>query len=221
MTSFRMFSIRTAALASLLTGAACKDATEGGNQNPEWDSPTAQAFLTRNFVRIPRLIQAITRVLETANGQPQPGVDFTPIAGGVQGTVAADLDGDGTMESTVDAKLIYLDEEAGIDGGATLTITAIHSTAATGHFQSRLTLNSTTIFLDQSSGVINPANGPSQIDVAEANFEITPTFQSPTVKGHVDFAVNGKTGTMIFESDGQGGFRIRVVSEDFPGFTVP
>jgi hypothetical protein len=206
MTTFRSLSLRAAILASLVGAAACRDSTGGGNENLDWDSPTAKAFLERNFARIPRMIEAIARVVETANGQPQPGVTFGPITGGIQGTVAADLDGDGSMESSIDAKLIYLDESIGIEGGANLTITAIHSTAATGNFQSRLTLNSTTVFLDQSSGVVKPAKGPSQIDVQEANFEITPTFESPTIKGHVDFAVSGKTGSMIFESDGQGAF---------------
>src|SRR5262245_27750206 len=116
MTSFRSVSLRAVLFATLVGTAACKDATGGGNENLNWDSPTAKAFLQRNFVRIPRIIQAITRVLETANGQPQSGVSFVPITGGVQGTVAADLDGDGTMESSIDAKLIYLDEAVGIEG---------------------------------------------------------------------------------------------------------
>src|SRR5689334_329561 len=78
MTSLRFLSLRAAALASLLGVAACKDATGGGSENLDWDSPTAKAFLVRNFARIPRIIVAITRVLETANGQPQPGVTFVP-----------------------------------------------------------------------------------------------------------------------------------------------
>src|SRR5438132_9968518 len=49
---------------------------------------------------------AIQRLVLAASGQSQTGVTITPITGGVQGSVGVDVDGNGSLETSVNGRLI-------------------------------------------------------------------------------------------------------------------
>jgi hypothetical protein len=186
------------------------------------DPVVTQAYLQRNFTKIPRITEAMGRVLLTLNGTPQNGVTFTPITGGVQGTVGVDLDGNGSLETTVDARVILNNPAQGIAGGGVLTVTAINAASTGGNATANITLVGTsTVTLSNGSATLFPTQGPSQITVANANLTVTPTLNNPSIVGSADFASSGTTGTAFFENNGSGGFRIRITSPDFTTFTVP
>jgi len=199
--------------------------SEDGDNNGEdevIDPVVTQAYLQRNFTKIPRITDALGRVLLTLNGSPQNGVTFTPITGGVEGTVGVDLDGNGSLETTVDARVILNNPAAGIAGGGVLTVTAIHAASTGGNATANVTLvGSSTVTLSNGNGTLFPTQGPSQIAIANANLTVTPTLNNPSIVGSAAFASSGTTGTAFFENNGSGGFQIRVTSPDFATFTVP
>jgi hypothetical protein len=209
----------------LLLGCDLFETDEGGDDTGGEDTidpVVTQAYLQRNFTKIPRITDAMGRVLLTLNGSPQNGVTFTPVTGGVQGTVAVDLDGNGSLETTVDARVILNNPSLGIAGGAVLTVTAIHAASTGGNASASLTLVGTsTVTLSNGVATLFPTQGPSQINVANANLTVTPTLNNPSITGSAAFASANTTGTAFFENNGTGGFRIRVTSPDFATFTVP
>jgi hypothetical protein len=208
----------------LLLGCDLFEPDDGGEDGDEdvIDPVVTQAYLQRNFAKIPRITDAMGRVLLTLSGTPQDGVTFVPITGGVQGTVGVDLDGNGSLETTVDARVILNNPSAGIAGGGVLTITAINAASTGGNATANVTLvGSSTVTLSSGSATLFPTQGPSQINVANASLTVTPTLNNPSIVGSADFASAGTTGTAFFENNGSGGFRIRVTSPDFTTFTVP
>lgn len=186
------------------------------------DPAVTQAYLQRNFAKIGRITDAMGRVLLTLNGTPQNGVTFTTITGGVQGTVGLDLDENGSLETTVNARVILINPSVGIAGGATLTVTAIDAASTGGNASASVTLVGTSIVtLSNGHATLFPTQGPSQITIANANLTITPTLTNPSITGSADFTSGSTIGTAFFENNGSGGFRIRVTSPDFATFTVP
>lgn len=199
--------------------------SDKGNDNTGGDDAidpvVTQAYLQRNLAKIPRITDAMGRVLLTLNGTPQDGVTFTSVTGGVEGTVGIDLDGNGSLETSVNARVILNNPSVGIAGGAVLTITAITAASTGGNASASLTLVGNNVTLSNGVATLFPTNGPTQINVVNANLTVTPTLNNPSIVGSANFASASTTGTMFFENDGSGGFRIRVTSPDFATFTVP
>lgn len=218
---------RTLLLIPLILLAGCdlfesEDDVDNGGEEEVIDPVVTQAYLQRNFTKIPRLTDAMGRVLLTLNGSPQNGVTFTAITGGVQGTVGVDLDGNGSLETTVEARVILNNPSAGIAGGGVLTVTTINAASTGGNATANLTLvGSSTVTLSNGAATLFPTQGPTQIIVANANLTVTATLNNPSIAGSANFASASTTGTAFFENNGSGGFRIRVTSPDFTTFTVP
>lgn len=197
---------------------------EGQNNNggdDVIDPVVTRAYLQRNLAKIPQITDAMGRVLATLNGTPQNGVTFTTVTGGVEGTVGVDLDGNGSLETSVTARVILNNPSVGIAGGAVLTITAINAASTGGNASASLTMVGNNVTLSNGAATLFPTNGPTQINVVNANLTVSPTLNNPSIAGSANFASAGTTGTMFFEPDGSGGFRIRVTSPDFDTFTVP
>jgi hypothetical protein len=195
---------------------------DGNGDGDIIDPEVTQAYLQRNFTKIPRITEAMARVLLTLNGSPQQGVTFVPITGGVQGTVGVDLDGNGSLETTIDARVILNNPSVGIAGGAVITVTAINAASTTGTASASLTVQgASSVTFTGGSATLFPTQGPSEIGVSNANLTVSGTQASPLILGSADFASTGTVGTAFFESNGSGGFQIRVTSPDFATFTVP
>ncbi len=213
---------RLVPLIALVLGCDLFEQDDNGDDGDAIDPVVTEAYLQRNFTKIPRITEAMARVLLTLNGNPQNGVTFVPITGGVQGTVGVDLDGNGSLETTVDARVILNNPQAGIAGGGVLTITAINAGSTTGTASANLAVQgSNTVVLSGGSATLFPTHGPSSIVVSNANLTATATLTNPLILGSADFASSATTGTAFFENNGSGGFQIRVTSPDFASFTVP
>ena len=209
-------------LTALGAGFACNPGNDDDGIDPDDINPAeTQAYLERNFSKIPRITEALNRILLTMNGNPQPGVVFTQITGGVTGSVGVDLDNNGQQETTVNATVILNNPQAGIAGGARLTITAINAASTTGAAGVDVAMqSSSTIVFSEGSGTLFPTEGPSVIDFADANLTVT-LGATPLILGSADFFAGNSSGTIIFENNGSGGFQIRVTSPDFDSFIVP
>lgn len=209
----------TALAAALLLGGC---SSLGNDDGDELDPQVTEAYLQRNFQKVPRITEALTRILATINGNPQPGVTFTPVTGGVQGTVGLDLDNNGSMETSINATVILNNPQLGIAGGAVLTVTALNAASATGTGQVSVDLvNSNTVAFSNGGALLYPTNGPESISLSSANLVVTVGAGTPSITGSANFAGGGKSGTVYFEPEGSGGFRMRVTSPDFDTFIVP
>jgi hypothetical protein len=212
--------VPAAALFIIVTG--CASAGSSGTRQAGLDPAALQTYLQRNFARIPVLTEAMSRIVVAASGGNATGVTFTNITGGVQGTVGVDLDGNGSMESSIDATLMYDNPASGIGGGATFTVTHINAPYVSGTSTATVSVtgNGSQINFTSGSADLTPTYGP-RVTVPSVAFTVSPTLTAPTIIGHADFIADNKTGTLFFESSTSTGWKIRVSSPDFPGFTVP
>lgn len=213
----------SAAAAVLVLGiAGCLSSGSNTTTTDTLDPAALRGYLERNFAKIPVLTEAMGRIVTAASGGSATGVAFTSIPGGVQGTVTVDLDGNGSMESSIDAKLMYNDESMGMAGGATFTVTRINAPYVSGTSVANVmvTGNGSQVSFTSGTADLTPTYGP-HVTVPSVAFTVSPTLQTPTIIGHADFIADNKSGTLFFESNGSGGWKIRVASPDFAGFTVP
>ena len=201
---------------------SCASINNPGTSTTTLDPVAMKTFLSRNFSNVTIVYDGLARIIAAAKGSTTSGVNFTNITGGVQGTVGYDLDGNGSMESNISAKLIYTNPALGIDGGGTFTVTGINAPYLQGTAVAALTISGGGTQVNVTSGTadLQPTYGP-RITIPSVSLAITPTLQNPTVLGHADFAAGGDAGTLFFESNGSTGWRIRVTSPDFATFTVP
>lgn len=205
-----------AAIALALAVANCSDG--GSNNDDEFTPDDLERSLQRSFDNIPQMGDALTRVVQTLQGNPQPGVSFTNITGGVQGTVGVDLDGNGSMETTVSGTLTYIDPQQGIAAGANMHITGISGSQADGDYTGVIAPISPTAFAVSGSGGFSGEG--VEVGVSGTSLSVDVATPTPVLDGIAFFQVNAEDGTMYFEDDGQGGFQLRV---DFGGqeFVVP
>lgn len=216
------WSLAPAALSLLLATGGCSASGNDNDTGDPLDPDATQEMLQRNFyTTIPLLTDGLARALATLNGNPQPGVTFAPIPGGVQGTVAADLDGNGSMESSLDARIILTNPAQGVAGGAMVTITAINTATLSGTASTGIALvGPNTVGYINGEASLHPSSGLRAITVTNGNFTASLGYHNPVLSGSADFRVGSTNGTVFFEPNG-GGFRMRVTSSRFPTFTVP
>lgn len=206
----------------VLSSGACSTGPDDGDNDDDIDPVVTEDYLQRNFTKIPRITDALVRIIATVNGNPQAGVTFIPITNGVQGSVGVDLDNNGSFETTVNATVVFTNPSLGLAGGAHLTVTAINAASTTGTAEADIALQGTsTVVFTNGTATLNPTEGPSEIEVSNGNITATASLTSPLLIGTADFAAGSTTGTAIFESNGAGGFQIRITSPDFATFTVP
>lgn len=209
-------------LLALTSGACSTDPDDGGNTDDDIDPVVMEDYLQRSWTKIPRITEALVRIVATVSGNPQTGVTFTPITNGVQGTVGVDLDNNGTFETSVNATVVYTNPSLGLAGGAHLTITAINAGSTTGTASADIALQgSSTVVFSSGEATLHPTQGPSLIEVSNGNITATASLTNPLLIGSADFGAGSTSGTAFFESNGSGGFRIRITSPDFATFTVP
>ena len=194
------------------------------------DPVKMQAYIVRNFSHVPNLTEAMSRVISAANGGHPNGVTYTQTANGINGTVLIDVKGDGTDSATVKASITYNNPSLGIGGGATAAITSLTSPNISGSASAALSVNGTGSVVTLSGGAadLQYTNGPKLV-ISSANLSVSTglslrgaSSSGPiTILGSADFHADSKSGTIFFESNGSGGWRIRVVSPDFATFIVP
>ena len=212
-----------------LTVAACFDAGTSTPATPPLDPAKMQAYMSRNFTHIPNLTAALGRVIQAAQTGSAPGVTFQQTASGVTGTVLVDVKGDGTDSATVNANIHYLNPSVGILGGATSSTTITSANlSATASSTIGVTGGGSTVTFSGGAADLQYKSGPelvissANLSVAMGTSLVTANSSAPiSILGSADFQSGDKSGTIFFESNGAGGWRIRVVSPNFATFTVP
>lgn len=202
----------------LLLGVGCDLKLAGEDANLE---PAAMdQFLTANIGNVPRIAEGINRLILTASGSPQPGVVIVPSGTGVQGSLQLDLDGDGTRERTVSGSISLTNPALGLAGGGTLTITGITGgSAQIGATTGVRQLGASTIQFGPGTAFFRTAGG-IQVAIPEMSFTLQQGVSGPLLLGYMDFEGGDTSGTMTFESNGSGGWRIRATG-NFTEFIVP
>lgn len=217
----RIRALGIASLAFAAGIAGCLNIESTTTSRP-LDPVKMQSYLARNFSHMPIVYDGLARLISAANGTVTPGVTFTNITGGVQGSIGYDLDGNGSRESSINAKLIYNNPAVGINSGATFTVTSIDAPYLDGTATAALSVagGGTTVTITSGTADLKPTNGP-EITIPSVSLTISPTLSTPTVLGHADFSADNKTGTIFFETATTGGWKMRVTSSSFATFTVP
>jgi hypothetical protein len=209
------------ALALALIGAgACSGETENNGGDAEDFEIQLGEAITNNIAGFQ---QSLQRLVLAANGSGQTGVTLTPINGGFQAAVGVDVNGDGSLETTIAGTLIFLNESAGLAGGANVAITGITGGApqdAVGSGRATL-VNSSTITLTDGYLLTHTHTRENDLEVEDANLTITMGLGLPSLSGTADFEFNGLRGMLTFIPDATHGFRIQVSGNGFDTFTVP
>jgi len=211
--------------------AGCFTADDASPASEQLDPARMQAYIQRNFSHISNLTEAVGRMIEAADGGHPVGVTYGETTTGIQGTVLVDVKGDGTDSARADVTITYRTTSLGIAGGATIAITSLTSPNLTGSARGTLALRDggSAVALSNGSAKLKYPDSPPMI-ISSANLTVTSSSNlgSPrhlggpvTILGSADFRANNKSGTIFFESNGTGGWRIRVVSPDFTTFIVP
>lgn len=206
-------SILTVALALVASGCG-DDSNDPGGVTPG----DVEQLLQNTFSDIPTIGNAFTRLIATLEGNPQPGVTLTPITNGVQGSVALDFDGNGSMEATVHGRLVYVDPNVGISAGATLTITSVDGAATDGTLTVVVVpFSATGLAFGPTSGEFDPPGSGNIVTIEQ--FFLTADLSSPTpvLDGFGSFAIEDESGDITVRDDGNGGIEITV---DFGGETI-
>ncbi len=213
-----------------ITLAGCHAADGAPPKRETLDPVQMQAYIRRNFSHIPNLTAAVDRVIEATNGGQPDGVTFTTSAAGIRGRLLVDVKGDGTDTARADLTITYTTPSLGIAGGATITIASLTSPNLTGSARGTLAITGGggTFVVKNGSAELKYPDRP-QMFISAANLAITgANLGSPggltgpvTILGSADFHAETKSGTIFFEGSAAGGWRIRVVSPDFPTFIVP
>lgn len=208
---FRIVSALT--LVSAVAALSCGDEGSGPDGN------TAEDVLTQGLSTIPQMGEALSRLVLTLQGNPQPGVNITPITNGVQGTLGVDLDDNGSNETTVQGTLVYVDPNAGFAGGATLTITDIDGPGVDGVLSALVQpVTATDISIGPGSGSLDTGAGPIEVNSMAIFIGFgTPTLQ---VSGVAQFTLDDQAGSVSVNPGNQGALTITL---DYGGevITVP
>lgn len=166
---------------------------------------------------------ALKRLALAVNGTAQTGVTLTDITNGVQGTVGVDVDGDGAMETSVAGKLVYLNAGQGLAGGANFTLTGITGGAPQTASGSATVTQTGPAVLTISNGAFTTHTDTrgNNLSVSQASISADASGTDLVLTGTAHFTFNALTGTLTFQPDGQGSFRIQVSGSGFTTFTVP
>ena len=220
--SYRNLAAGLAVLGTTITG--CHSAAKAPPAVQAFDPIRMQAYIRRNFSHTPNLTGALARVIEAAGGGHPVGVMYTESATGIQATVLIDVKGDGTDSARAILTITYRTPSLGIAGGAAVAITSLTSPNLTGSASGSLATSGggSAVALSNGSAELQYPNSPRLI-ISSANLSVsTGAGSSPVmILGSADFRAENKSGTIFFENNGAGGWRIRVVSPDFTTFTVP
>lgn len=210
--------IGTAVLAALVLGS-CGDESNGGGGGGEEE--VLQERLESGLDYTPAFTDAIDRLITTINGSPQPGVNIAPTGDGYSGTVAVDLDGNGSFDTSVSGTLTFNDPGAGLAGGAILGISAVEGlTTVVGQAAIGVTGPASAYIANgEFYGARTGTNPPLDLNVSNANMSLDVSTGNLVVSGGTEFDYNGLVGTMAFVPAADG-FEIQVAGDDFDPFTV-
>jgi hypothetical protein len=208
---------------SLATGA-CSGGGSGGATGMNGGSATDfHQQLSDAFFNVPGFQDAFQRLVKTLDGSPQPGVTLTMTSSGITGSDSADIAGRGMFDTQINGQFTYINPQQGLAGGANFTLSSINGGAPQTASGSGVVTQTGPSTLTISSGAMTTVTQTrkNHLSISGANLTVDVSGPKLVVTGPADFTFNGLHGTMTFESDGQGGFKISVSGSGFTTFTVP
>lgn len=208
--------------AAIFTATACSSDGDGGGDN-QAAADDFEVQLSEAFDNAPAIQDAIQRLALTLSGNPQDGVTLVPTATGYQGSVAADIDGNGSLETVANGTLDFINPSLGLAGGANLVIANITGGAPqTAHGTAVLEQTGpTSIEIFDGEFTTHTETRGNDLSLSRVDLEATSTGALVMVTGTSDFTFNGLDGLLTFEEDQTYGYRIRVSGSGFDTFTVP
>lgn len=210
--------IATTGCALALVGGGCSTGTENnGGDAEDFRTQLTEAF-SNNLAGFSNAIQ---RLVLAVNGQPQTGVTLTPITGGFQGSVGVDVNGDGSLETTVAGQLVYINTSQGLAGGANFTLNGVTGGApqtASGYAVLTQT-GAASVSITNGYVTTHTETRGNDIEISDVNLNIGVGGGSYTVAGTADFNFNGLDGTLTFEPVGTW-FKITVSGTGFGTFVI-
>jgi hypothetical protein len=212
----------TAVALAALIAVACSSNSDNGNNNTVDASNFRQDFSFALENNLPGFGDAMNRMIGAAHGTAENGVTITQITNGVQASVGVDVNGVGTLETTLNGTLVYLNSSQGLAGGATLTLTSIAGGAPQ-------TASGAGVITQTGPAVLTVSNGHfstqtqtqhHSLSITQANLTLDASAANPVVTGTAQFTFDAVSGTLTFQSTGSG-FRVQVSGSGFATFTVP
>ncbi len=215
----RAWLTATVGIGLALAGAHCTTSTDnGGDGDVEDFKIQLEEAFTNNLAGFSNAIQ---RLVLAASGQAQTGVTLIPISGGVQGSLGVDVNGDGSLETQVQGRLIFLNASQGLAGGANFTLTGISGGAP-------MTASGSAVVTQLGAAVISITNGNFTVhtdtrgnDASVSAVNITTDVGGGAYKvtGTANFEFNGVTGLFTFAPNGNW-FKITVTGDGFDTFVI-
>lgn len=156
-------------------------------------------------------LEAMQRVLSAIAGNTVDGVTLVPNGNNIDATVAMDFDYDGTKETVVNGGVQFPNAQMSFDDGATATIDGVTGSGVDGSVSATVTETAPGVVSVVGSGQFE---GESEIPV-DLDLNLTVSPLTGQVLGTVDIEADEESATAFYENNGTGGFRIRVVGEDY------
>ncbi len=209
--------LAVSACACALWAAGCSSGTE----NNDADAEDFRQQLTDGFSNnLAGFSNAIQRLVLAINGQAQTGVTLTPIAGGFQGSVGVDVNGDGSLETTVAGQILWVNPSQGLYGGANFVLNGITGGAPqTASGSSVITqTGATSVAITNGYFTTETQTRGNSVEVTDANLDVDVGGGAYNVDGTADFRFNGLRGSLTFEPVGTW-FKITVTG-NFPTFVI-
>jgi hypothetical protein len=156
-------------------------------------------------------LEAAQRLLSAIAGNQVPGVTLVPSGNRVNATVDMDFDQDGTRETSVMGNVQFDNAQMSFDDGAAVSITGVTGVGVDGTVNATATTSGTgTVTLDGTGRFEGDSEIPVDLDI---NLSVSPA--TGLVLGTVDIDAGDLSATAMYEDNGLGGFRVRVVGDDF------
>jgi hypothetical protein len=206
------------ALAVVAAGCSSSTGDGGGGDAEDFETQLGEAF-TNNLAGF---AESLERLLLAASGNPQQGVTLTPTETGATGSVGVDVNGDGSLETSVNGTLTYLNPSAGFAGGATLVINSITGGApqdASG--TATITpLGPATIAVTNGSFETHTDTRGNDLYLDDVNLTVDASGSAIHATGSASFEFNDLEGTLTFLNPSSG-YAIQVSGPGFETFTIP
>jgi hypothetical protein len=205
----------------------CSTNTTGSGEGENISDPAAlEASMDNGFLpAVMGIVNGFARLATAADGGSAEGVTIVPTGSdGFQGDVTIDFDGDGTRESTLSGFVT-----GDIETGAAVTITGLAQPDASGlSLSASTTVTETspvTILFDDLQATMNvnrdATGNAAQAMVTDGTISVDLVSGTPSGFADVRVSEEGQSAevTILFESDGLGGWRVRVTGDGI-NFTV-
>ncbi|MGH7593530.1 MAG: hypothetical protein ACRELE_06735, partial [Gemmatimonadales bacterium] len=205
---------------SVIGTSGCSSSTGGNGGNTDV-SNFRQDFSFALENNLSGFGAAMKRLIVAAGGTAQPGVTVTPITNGIQASVGVDVDG--TLETTINGTLVYLNPGQGLSGGATLTVTSITGGAPQTASGAGTVTQTGPAVLTLSNGHFSTQTQTQHhsLSVTQTNLSLDASGSLPAITGTSEFTFDGISGTMTFQPASGTGFRVVISGSGFATFTAP